>query len=261
VAEDLISQPPAREDVRVHRARFAIAYLALAVAAGAGIGAAFLLLGDRGEQIGAPWSGWRPTGSESGYAKEIADYVAPRYRLPSGAQLVAVPLAGPPKVQNVAVRAVAIRPEAGSNEGIEILPTDDSLMYVLCGLGEQCAIAEGEPSEERHRLLRREALELALYTFKYVDDVDSVIALLPPNPEAEAGTAVFFQKNDFGAELQRPLSRTLALPDPPVGTQLDPREGLIVDQLTRPRLFSYQFQQAQEGSAIIILAPAVVGGI
>ena len=32
----------------------------------------------------------------------------------------------------------------------------------LCGTGEQCSIAEGQPTLERHRLLRREALELAL---------------------------------------------------------------------------------------------------
>ena len=88
-------------------------------------------------------------------------------------------------------------------------------MYNLCGVGQKCSIAEGQPSEERARLLRREALELALYTFKYVDDVDSVITLLPVNlgdPSDGGG------RHEHGAlpgeeellrQLQAPLDRTL----------------------------------------------------
>ena len=256
MAESL-TRPP-REEPRFHRLRFGLAYLALAVCAGGAAGATILLLDQPGKGPGTAWSDWKPTGDEDeGTPKEIADYVGGRYRLPSGSPLVGI-LAGPPKVQSIDVRAVAIRPEEGTSDDIEIISTEGGLMYVLCGLGEACAISEGEATQERHRLLRRQALELALYTFKYVDDVGKVIALLPPNPEAESGTAIFFQKDDFEHELKVPLSQTLSLRDPPISAELDPAEGLIVDRLTRPRLFSYEFQAAQDGSPVIVLAPVVV---
>jgi hypothetical protein len=159
------------------------------------------------------------------------------------------------------VRAVAIQndPE-GDTDDISIVPTDDSVMYVLCGLGERCSIREGSPSEARHRLLRREALELALYTFRY-GSADSVIALLPPRPtqsgedEEVPSTALFFQKNDFKRELDRPLRQTLLSAEPRQIAQISSLEGSTIDRLTTPHLFSYEFQQAQEGSAIIILLP------
>jgi hypothetical protein len=33
-----------------------------------------------------------------------------------------------------------------------------------------------------------------------------------------------------------------------------------VDRLTRPRTFQYEFQAAQEGSAILVLTPASLAG-
>ena len=53
-------------------------------------------------------------------------------------------------------------------------------MFSLCGLGQSCAIATGKASVERGTLVRREILELALYTFKYVGGVNHVIAFMPP---------------------------------------------------------------------------------
>ena len=53
-------------------------------------------------------------------------------------------------------------------------------MYSLCGLGASCSIATGTPSVERGELVRREILELALYTFKYVGGIENVIAFMPP---------------------------------------------------------------------------------
>ena len=52
----------------------------------------------------------------------------------------------------------------------------------LCGLGSECSIATGTRDRARERLVRREALELALYTFKYVPSVNAVIAYMPPPP-------------------------------------------------------------------------------
>ena len=79
------------------------------------------------------------------------------------------------------------------------------------------------PSRERHALLRREALELALYTFKYVNGVESVAIFLPPPPGPDAqASAVFLKRGDVKPLLSRPLSKTLAPGAPSIGT--DPGE-------------------------------------
>lgn len=250
-----------RQEARrpAYTGRFLVAYLVLGLLAGVAVAGGLVLFTGDGESQSTDWSNWRPTGAEATYPNQISEHVGRRYRLPSGAQIVGV-IAGPPKVQDIDVRAVAIQPEnATSEEDIEVLPTEDSLMYVLCGLGQNCSIREGDASQERHRLLRRESLELALYTFKYVDGIDSVIALLPPPPNAETnGTALFFQRRDFERELDQPLTRTLFMPNPPARDIVElvpPTESIRVDRLTRPYLFSYEFQQLQEGSAVIVLAP------
>ena len=120
-------------------------------------------------------------------------------------------------LQWVALQGETASSTADNGDDFEIVPVgDQSLMYTLCGFGDRCSIAAGAPSEERARVLRRESLELALYSFKYVEGVRSVIVLMPPNlgdpadPEDDRQTALFFQKGDFNRELSRPIQQTLA---------------------------------------------------
>lgn len=274
MAEDVSGQTPPeerptfvqrpREEVRVHRLRFALAYLALAVVAGAAVGAAILATDDSRRAQGAAWSTWEPAEKEAARPKEIADYVATRYTHPNGSPLVLV-FAGEPSIKtadtDVPIRWVAIRGDEAAGEEDEVVETSDSLMYVLCGGGDNCVLNEGEPSPERYRLLRREALELALYSFKYTD-ADSVIVLLPPSTdtasETPQATTLFFQKRDFKAELSRPLQMTLSRPDTNTPVALDATESLTIDRLTRPHLFTYEYRQAQEGSAVMLLAPVAL---
>ena len=260
--ETLVRRP--REEVRVHRLRFAIAYLGLAVLAGIAVGAAILAADDSRQESSVAWSAWQPEENEGARPKEIGDYVATRYSHPDGSPLVLV-FAGEPSIKtaetDVPIRWVAIRGDEAQGEEDEVVETSDSLMYVLCGGGENCAIDKGEPSADRYRLLRREALELALYTFKYTD-ADSVIALLPPSTDTESdstqSTTLFFQKRDFSAELSRPLQMTLSRPDTTTPVVVDATESLTIDRLTRPHLFTYEYRQAQEGSAVMLLAPVAL---
>jgi hypothetical protein len=260
--ETLIRRP--REEVRVHRLRFAIAYLALAVLAGVAVGAAVLAMDDSRHETSVAWSTWKPEENDAARPKEIGDYVATRYTHPDGSPLVLV-FAGEPSIKtaetDVPIRWVAIRGDEAQGEEDEVVETSDSLMYVLCGGGDNCAIDKGEPSADRYRLLRREALELALYSFKYTD-ADSVIALLPPSTDTESestqATTLFFQKDHFNAELSRPLQMTLSRPDTTTPVALDATESLTVDRLTRPHLFTYEYRQAQEGSAVMLLAPVAL---
>ena len=266
--------PPATDERResspaprrsVFRSRFAIAYLALAVVAGAALGVTALLLLDPPEKTTDTWSSWKPTGRESSYPAQIADHVSDRYRLPSGNPLVGI-IAGRPQVQTregpAPVEAVAIQEDPeGTSDDISIVPTENSVMYTLCGLGPQCSIREGTPSRERGRLLRREALELALYSFKYVKDLSSVIALMPTNlgsptdPSDDTSTALFFQKRDLEPQLEIPLQRTLLSPRPPQAAEIGPFERNKIDVLTEHRLYRYQFTQTQAGGFVIVLAP------
>lgn len=241
-----------------YRLRFALVYTLIAAVVGAGV-ATFLVLTLRpAPPDDAAWSDWRPEGSNEASAKQIAHRVAAGYRLPSGNQL-AIALVGPPEVQDVPVRAIAVRPDTSRGQAeeddIDIVDSRRSIMYVLCGLGENCSIPDEEASPERQQLLRREALELSLYTFKYLDGVESVVVFLPPRPDNTAGSSVFLEKDDVADELRRPLNRTLLRAQPPELGEIDTIELGHIDRLTAPRTFRYEFQQAQEGSAILVLSP------
>lgn len=265
--EPLVEPRRPREHPRIYRWRFGIAYLVLAVLAGVGVGVAVMLVERPEDRAGAAWSEWKPVGRETSYADQIADFVGKGYRLENGSQLAAV-IASQPRVDtstSVPVQAVVIQNQSAlpsADPDVEIVPTQDTVMYTLCGLGAQCSIGQGTPSAERLSLLRREALELSLYTFKYVDGADSTIVLLPPNlgenaqdPADDQAVALFLQKKDFSRELSRPVRDTLLLAAPPQVAELDAREALIVDRLTDPNIFQYQFEQVQTGGAILILAP------
>ena len=110
----------------------------------------------------------------------------------------------------------------------------------------------------RHTLLRREALELALYTFKYVDGVDSVTVFLPPpagtGTTQSPATAVLLEKGDIGPEISKPLSQTLAPLTPSVGT-IKAGELQTLNRITRSRLYQFQYTQAQDLSAVLVLDP------
>jgi hypothetical protein len=249
-----------------YRSRFALVYVALALLAGIGIGA-FVVLVTRPDPAPPPrWSSWEPTGSSTAQVRQIADRVARQYRQTNGQQLVAA-LPSEPKVTgsegDVPVSTIAVRPDTSKGQKeesqIDVIPAENSYQYVLCGLGTNCSIKGGTASTERHALLRREALELALYTFKYVDGVETVSVFLPPRPDGQASpTAVFLKRGDVRKELGKPLPQTIGAKAPAIGKMT--REQLaVVNRITEPRLYTYEYQQAQDGSAVLIYDPVVLG--
>jgi hypothetical protein len=249
-----------------YRTRFAVLYLVLAGVAGAGIGA-FVVLLERGRPAAPPaWSEWEPTGSAERRAAQIGDHVSDQYRLPSGRGLATVTYAGPPTVtgpdgSTFQVRALAIRPDttAGRAEAddVDTVNASSTVMYNLCGLGDACAIPEGKPSVARGALLRREGLELALYSLSYIDGIDSVLVLLPPRADGQAASALFLEESDVRAELQAPLKETLSAPLTPGVGEMTADELRKVERITRSRLYQYTYLQAQDGSPIMVLSPAL----
>jgi hypothetical protein len=269
-----------------------------AVLVALGIGAIIVTVsvavgGRRSAATGPKWSAWQPSEGGTLGARDIADFVAPFYRIDSVNQLALVTVvnlesaAAASAAQQAAASGtapsstgsglqVAVRPSPTSSQ-VSLL-TGNTIAYNLCGIdGKNCAIGVGKPSTNRLLLLRREALELALYTFKYIGGTQNVVAILPPgHPEQPPPTlskkppsakssqttakpvdiAVLFVRQEISPLLKHPLAEVLPEQTPPTVAQMPhaPEAGLV-DQLTARALFSESLQQAQDGSNLIVLNP------
>jgi hypothetical protein len=242
-------------------ARFATVYTTLGIIGAAAITGLIVLVIRPGHHPGPPWSTWKPpNGSTQKITTAIADHVAHRYRLSeNGGQLVAV-IASKPQVtsgtQNIAIKAVAVRKAPQSNTGIAIYSTDKAENYTLCGLGAHCSIGTGTATPARGRLVRREALEVALYTFKFAPSIDSIAAFMPPAPGQSTSYVLYLRKDDLKDQLHKPLQTTLPLQTPPLPTASDSLEKSTIDKLTLPHIFTYELTALQTGGAALILDPA-----
>jgi hypothetical protein len=255
-----------------YRYRFAAIYFVLAAVVGAAVGS-FVVLASRDDPAPAPqWSAWEPDGSSVARVKQIADRV-PRGYSDGGRQLVLADGGRPqlnipgqngsaPSTINVSRIAVLADTSRGQAEEGEYDTYDaaNAITFRLCGGGESCSIAGGTPSANRLRLLRREALELSLYTFRYVDDIDSVVVFLPPAPPDSSGQqqqsgALFLRRNQVANEIENPLTRTLPAVEPPAIGGMSEFESSNVDRLTRPNIYAFSHQPAADGSLYLILSP------
>lgn len=249
-----------------YRNRFAGFYVALAIVAGIGVGA-LLVLVTRGSPAPAPaWSTWQPMGTVDQRAAQIAEHVSGQYHLPSGNALAAVTYQGPPvgtldRVTPVPVRAIAVRPDTtgGRADASDITSFDarSTIQYELCGLGKNCSIPEGKPTNARGQLLGREALELALYSFQYFGGIESTLVLLPRRADGKEATAIFLTKNDVRRELGQPLEQTLTAPLTPGVGEIATDEQAVINRTVGPRLYEYDWLQAQDGTLVMVLTPSL----
>jgi hypothetical protein len=252
-----------------HMHRFRLGVIALLGLAVASLGAAFALsMGGRVSTGSGDWSAWSPSQSGLAGAQEIANFVAPYYRATPAQQLAVVTtvnLNDPNHPLQVVV------PASGSSASLVPLPADSTIVYNLCGEGStDCAIG-GQPSAARLLLLKREALELALYTFKYISDAKSVVAILPPGRSGCVGLcpkpagaqkptrvqlALAFDHSELQPWLDRPLRATLPEQIPPTVTQMQRApEAELVSIITAHGLFQEKSEQAQDGSSVVVLSP------
>jgi hypothetical protein len=250
--------PPAPATPPPYRSRFGFVLGALI---GVGLATVALLVGvvanPGGSDVPANWSAWKPTAKDGfAAANQIAEHVGAKYRLGNGDQMVSV-TSGPIEYLDVPL-SVAVR-TAPAGGDIRLLD-GKGVMYTLNGLGLQGSIKNGKPTNQRGALVRREALELALYTFRYIDDVDMVVALLPPvikkgqPPTVLAPRpALFYRPGDLKPELDRPINATIA-PATPRPETIAPPEVKQIDAITTPNLFEASFQQAQDAHAYLVLS-------
>lgn len=232
---------------------FRLAYGVLALAFWISLAGFVLLLVRPNHSKPLQWSAWRPSTSGLDGAHQIALRIAPRYKGSNGAQLVAVQEHGP-QVQGLRLEAIGVR---RLNEGGQIDPyiglfrTRNTLIYAFCGLQSNCAI-QGDTTDQRERVIRREALELSLYAFKYLDGVDQVVSLVQSGKDGGT-SAVFLRKSQLEPELKHPLRDTLPLATPPSVLGTDAKEAAVIDALTLPNTFPAHFEPLPDGDAILVL--------
>lgn len=238
-----------------HERKFHLTYAVLAGLAVAAVAATvgFVLAGRPPKP--PPWSGWKPTASGDAALAQIADHVGANYRLPTGEQLVAVQ-GGPLEIQGFPVRIVLER----NSNNLQIVPGKGAL-YQLTGLGQNGSIRTGKPSRARMRLLQRESLELALYTFHYVHDVDQVVVLLPPPPKSKPCCAMFFRRNDVKPQLARPLRLTLSPRPPPIRALQKGPAAAVIDRLAGPDFYGVvNVSQGMDSTILLELQPVGAHG-
>jgi hypothetical protein len=234
--------------------RFMVGYLLIVLFFGAlliGFAIAWSRHSDAGGDTATTWSFFKPSAdSEALRIREIARFVGDRYQTNDGQQIARV-LGGPPAVQDAPVTQFLIR-DAGKQDS---LGAGKAIMYILCGAGSECALPLEASSTAHERLIRREALELALYTMRY-NDVDPVAVLLPPDPKGNPGNAVLFRRDELKSLLDKPLSQSLPTAKAPNALAMDDLEAATVDYLTLTKSYDYDFQAASDGTARMLLNPA-----
>jgi hypothetical protein len=112
---------------------------------------------------------------------------------------------------------------------------------------------------KRGRLVRREALELALYTFTYAPSVDSVLIFAPPLASA-TGTpvrrVVVLQRSDVAPLLDRPLARSLAVKGRITANDVSEHDKAVIDEATQYRFYTVRnSSQLPDGTVSLELYP------
>ena len=261
VPAPVVPPAPAQSEPRPaatpHRHRFLFVYGILGGVLAAAIAGVVVYAG-RSISPAPAWSSWHPHGGGLGAAKQIGDQVGASYRLPNGSQLVDV-IAKAPTVPGqggapVPINFFAIRGSQGTADRVFAVSSSNTIMYSLCGLGTSCTIATGKPSVARGTLVRREVLELALYTFRYVGGVKSIVAFMPPKNASTTPPAILLQKSDLEAQLKTPLEQVLRAKTPlPAG--IPAHEVQVIDSTTESRVYTYGISQTQQGDVVLVLKP------
>jgi hypothetical protein len=264
-----VSHPHAQKFRVALAVLFGVAVGAIAIAIAVAVGGS----GNGGTAASSNWSSWAPDSGGSQGVSEIADHVAPYYRVSSSQQLdvitpisVAQPTAAGTTTGS-GLTVVVNTGTASKSQSLALL-NGKTVAYNICGLGPSNCQLPGTPSISRMLLMRREALELALYTFKYIGDSENVLAVLPPGKTVAKSTnasgagspvtvSVLFVRRELQPWLNVPLSKTLQefppdVPELPLWTQSE--EAGFVDQITAHGLFSSQVESLQVGGNALVLS-------
>lgn len=247
----------------VHGGRFMMGYAVIVLM----VGAALVTLGYMTRDTAKSSTTQQVEGipvREDGFqrAREIATEVGRQYRGANGEQIVAV-TAQPGEVSGLPLQYIALR--HGRNQpltdgDVEVVEPGETALFSFCGLaGDQNCALPGEATPDRLMLLRREAVELSLYTFKLLPEIQTVVSLLPPVPRGEGQPpqtfAVYFQRRHLEQALGQPISKTLPEDPPFAQGDITPGEAETINRLTETRLFTSAFEQLPTQGVILNLSP------
>lgn len=266
---------PSREE-RAHTpayyTRFSLAYMLLIMLAVGGVGALVVILSRPDAKRAPAWSTFKPTGEALQIERQIATQVSSEYKASTSEGLVNVfpsPLSTTRYVQTgtgqasvqVPITLIAVQPDVSTGKHLAsdytFFQPGSTVAYVMCGFGDtqqNCGVATTTGASPTG-LFHREALELALYTLKYLPDVNAVITYLPPpaNPQT-ASTVVLIARKDVKPNLRLPLTRTLKPQEALLGAGIP--NANHVGELTASRIYSSDYQTLPgNGTAALVLSP------
>jgi len=253
-AEEHAAKPGLRSSARVRRRgapsapsspyahKFRLAAGVLAILAIGAIAIA-IIAASAGRVTTKAWSAWKPQFNGIAGARQIAGYVSPGYRISAEQQLAVVTVS---------------------------TNLDGSTLILQEGPS-----IPGKPSVNRLLLVRLEAFELALYSFRYLSDVQNVVSILPPavqqgtaaakgttpslspTPPATLGktiVAVEFNRHELQPILSDPLSDFF--PSKPLALGGVPTSQAIatMDFITANQLFTPSTETGQDGTQYLVLS-------
>jgi hypothetical protein len=246
---------------RAYGGRMLLVYALLVLAVGGGIAAAVLVPEAKhkaGPSINlGPWSSWRPLESSTARTSDIGVHVGATYHGANGSEYTYV-VAEPPQWEGGSIVATVISGEVGSPDILTPTPDSNTAMFTLCGPQQQCTL-DHAPSRNDLIYLRREALELALYTFHYVPVVANVIVLLPRLDSNGTPYVLFWRRFELAKALQQPLGETLAERPPALG-KVPKAEQDVLHDLVDPRLYRARPLTALDGSVVFALVRVPLAG-
>jgi uncharacterized MAPEG superfamily protein len=276
-AEGATTSRAERAHASAYYTRFSFAYAILVMVAIAGVAALVLILVHLHTAKQPRWSTFVPTGSPLAMKLQIATQVSSEYKQSTASRLVTVfpsALDAPQIVQSssgqqqavqIPISLIAVRADSSTGQheqgDFTFYHPESTVAYSMCGFvdsQQNCGVSTASAADPAG-LFHREALELALYTLKYVPGVDAVVTYLPPpaNPNA-AATAVFIARTDVKPNLHLPLVRTLEPQQILLGSGVP--DGGHVAALTRARVYTTDYQTLPgDGTAALELTPDTTG--
>jgi hypothetical protein len=217
----------------MHAKKFGLIYLVLIAAGGLAVGLGIKLAADGAPAQPPPWSAFKPTATDVQAVSQIADYVQGQYKQANGKALTEVrggPLVMGSQAVDLAVRKDAVSTTVSSVAGL-------TAEYNMCGNANSCSVPKGVSPQRAGVLTRREAYQLAMLTFKYVDTVSNVVVLMPPLVKSTKARAIFIRRSDVQRDLG---ARTLTLPGQATRINLvSQREAEMIAKRTDPFIYSW----------------------
>jgi len=247
-----------KQEILAHQRRFGLAYLVLAIGVGVAVGLGIVLIGrGSGHHAAAGVNGVTPTRSGELGAKQIAASVGDKYRQADGAPLTSV-VGERPNYQGAPLTYYLIRPhDAQYPKDIAVFPVGNGIMYSMCAFGANCSTVSAGNNLNENLLLKREALELSLNTFKADGSVQTVTTLLPPFRQGTTLTtfAIIFTRSNLAKWIHKPISSVLTARGPLKPGQVPSSESRRIDSIEAGTLFTVDPAQGPDGNPYFRLDP------